>query len=300
MRCTTERGRGPPGTALEAGGEPLREGQARLAEQVTAPGPGAPGSDPVVELDPEAPQDEAPDVAALAQHVRLERRDEGAGVLPGPPLLPVEPLVRLAPGRDAGPHPRVGIPAVPTAAHARILQPRTDGPRHELCDPYARRSGSRRTTPTRAPGRKAGGGRMREETAARKVRPRYRAGGYAASPGVKAGDSSVSAGPRRSGTARRSRPGLAGGAQGGHRDDALPSAEEAAGYFGAKTTTVCRRCEEGRLPCPKVGSPWRGEPLGALSDGADGPGVPRSSRVGARSPDGPTSENPSLLGTYGE
>ncbi len=39
--------------------------------------------------------------------------------------------------------------------------------------------------------------------------------------------------------------------------EALLGAEEVAGYFGVKTTTVYRWCKEGRIPCMKVGKHWR-------------------------------------------
>ncbi len=39
--------------------------------------------------------------------------------------------------------------------------------------------------------------------------------------------------------------------------EALLSAEEVAEYFGVTTTTVYRWCQEGRIPCLKIGKHWR-------------------------------------------
>ncbi len=39
--------------------------------------------------------------------------------------------------------------------------------------------------------------------------------------------------------------------------EALLSAEEVAEYFGVTTTTVYRWCNEGRIPCMKIGKHWR-------------------------------------------
>ena len=45
--------------------------------------------------------------------------------------------------------------------------------------------------------------------------------------------------------------------QGGKPDRALLSAEEAAGRLGVDRATVWRWCEEGRIPCLKIGRLWR-------------------------------------------
>src|SRR5215212_916545 len=111
------------GAAPEPQGEPLRDGHVLLPEQAreVPPTVAAPDAAVVVDLDPEAAEQETPDVAALAQHVGDEHRDEGAWVLPGPQLLVFEPPVRPAPSRHAVSYPRVGPVGPPRLGHAPIV-----------------------------------------------------------------------------------------------------------------------------------------------------------------------------------